>query len=107
MRNPDFMTERVVVNVGGTLCVVDADGVRTEKAEPTDKRNIKKKNNGGFTMLAKELDYVRTKDDRKGTIVMEFSKPNVAYEIEYDGSDGDTDTILPDDIVEVIARYGK
>lgn len=53
-------------------------------------------------MAVKVLDYVKTKSGRTGTIVEEFSIPQKAYEIEYDGSDGRFDTLLPDDIVEII-----
>lgn len=56
-------------------------------------------------MLAKELDYVRTRDGRTGTIVLAFTVPNIAYEIEFDGSEGETETVLPSDIVEIIQSY--
>jgi hypothetical protein len=58
-------------------------------------------------MLAKEIDVVRLRNGRVGTIVHEYTNPEIAYEIEYAGSNGDFDTILPDDIVEIIASYGK
>ena len=55
-----------------------------------------------------ELDYVLTKSGRKGTIVHiyrnEKDKGYEAYEIEYEGSDGKTDTILPSEIAEVLWR---
>jgi len=49
----------------------------------------------------KELDYVETRSGRKGTIVHVY-KDGAAYEIEYDGSAGHTDTITPEEIVKVI-----
>jgi hypothetical protein len=55
--------------------------------------------------MIKELDYVRTKDGRQGTVVLIFTIPNLAYEIEFDGAE-ETETILPEAIIEVIESYG-
>jgi len=58
-------------------------------------------------MLAKEIDVVRLRNGRVGTIVLEYTTPEVAYEIEYMDSNGDLETIFPDDIVEIIASFGN
>lgn len=63
-------------------------------------------------MLAREIDVVRLRDGRVGTIVHEYSKssipedgPEAAYEIEF--GDGEYETIEPDDIVEIVHKYSK
>lgn len=53
-------------------------------------------------MDIKEIDYVECIDGRKGTIVEIYTDPNKAYEIEIDGSDGETETILPDQIKKIL-----
>ncbi|MGO4375130.1 hypothetical protein AB4Z21_31120 [Paenibacillus sp. MCAF20] len=54
-------------------------------------------------MRVKELDYVRLKSGRRATILLVYTAPSEAYEIEYDGGNGEFDTCVPDDIVEIIA----
>jgi hypothetical protein len=50
-------------------------------------------------LIVKELDYVRTKDGRMGTIMLEYTVPDVAYEIDYDGQE-ETEVVKPADIIE-------
>lgn len=54
-------------------------------------------------MKVEELDYVILNDGRKGTIVHVYTKPRIAYEIEFDGGKGETETIEADQVVKKIA----
>lgn len=56
-------------------------------------------------MIIKELDYVKTKSGKQGTIVMVFTKPDLAYEIEFDGANGETETVVPGEITEILKSY--
>lgn len=49
-----------------------------------------------------ETDYVECIDGRKGTIVEFYTNPSKAYEIEYDSSQGKTETILHEKIKKVL-----
>jgi hypothetical protein len=52
----------------------------------------------------KELDYVKTKDGRTGTVMLIHYRPRLAYEIEFDGAEM-TEAVLPQEIIEIIERY--
>ena len=47
----------------------------------------------------KELDVVRLRDGRQCTILLEYTKPDIAYEVEF--GDGEFGVISPDDIVDI------
>lgn len=53
-------------------------------------------------MVAKEIDYVQCTDGRKGTIVHVYTIPRKAYEVEFDGSKGSTETVLTDQIEKIL-----
>jgi len=53
-------------------------------------------------MEIRELDVVLTRSGRKGAIVHVYG--GEAYEIEYQDALGDTETIKPEDVVEVLSR---
>ncbi|MFD1735927.1 hypothetical protein ACFSCX_05045 [Bacillus salitolerans] len=55
-------------------------------------------------MTYRELDVVKTKDGREGTILLIYGDPVEAYEIEYAGGKGDTHTIPVDDVEELVRR---
>lgn len=54
-------------------------------------------------MEIRELDVVLTRSGRKGAIVHVYGGGE-AYEIEYQDALGDTETIKPEDVVEVLSR---
>jgi hypothetical protein len=53
-------------------------------------------------MVLKEIDYVQCIDGRKGTIVHVYTTPSEAYEIEFDGTKGSTETVLPKQIEKIL-----
>ena len=57
-------------------------------------------------MVINELDCIRLKNGREGTVVMVFTVPNLAYEVEFDDYDGESDdlteTVLPEEIEAII-----
>lgn len=53
-------------------------------------------------MVAKEIDYIQCTDGRKGTIVHVYTVPSRAYEVEFDGAKGSTETVLPEQIQKVL-----
>lgn len=54
-------------------------------------------------MTVNEHDVVRLKDGRKGTVVLVYDSPSLAYEVEIVQDDGDSElvTVKPQDIQEV------
>jgi hypothetical protein len=55
-------------------------------------------------MTIKELDYIETQSGKKGTVVLIYSSPKVAYEVEFDGQE-ETETIEPGEIKKVLYSH--
>lgn len=54
-------------------------------------------------MEIKEYDLIKTKDGREGTVVLLYTKPRKAYEVEFIDSQGETETVEPEQIEKIIS----
>jgi hypothetical protein len=55
-------------------------------------------------MDVKEYDVIKTKDGRTATVVLIHSVPDLAYEVEYEDAEGQTEAIQADQIDAIIWR---
>lgn len=52
-----------------------------------------------------ELDVVRLKDGRKGTVVCVYDVPGLPLMFEIEFEDGELETVSPGDVQEVVWRF--